>query len=706
LVLLLVCCFSAVYSECSRCRAFDLTISCEEQASLVKRKYNGYMCAAKAGANVVLNCTLDDIDGLAVEYEWWKSNTVEGKDFGSQMSGSKQIANCTTASCQLTDVQWSESEDVGEHDSQFYQCVAKVTLNSNEHVFYSNAIKVDVQAYIAAGEATIGSESVDIRTTETKLACTVPTTNPASEVVWKYMSSNGSSEQDAESMSNVLVVRDTIVANDAKYGYSVGMLVLMDFKASDAGTYKCLVKYTDQWGNVNQAVKSTYNVASTGITKSSVSEQLILVSHVTGPAFLYHDTDATKLQCLASNLDAGESAKHYWQKSEVIDGLTVYRNVSSNFTMTHQNRTLLLSKNYDYTDTQFRCQVQKGSSQLLRNGFIQSPILPKTTFVPTGMSCKTNGSSYEATINSLMSDDVEGSGQVLAGSSYYWHRNGDSISKFTEGYSVASSKLGYTISESKQCDYVQQHKYYGGVYSVQQIHSLSVFDSLSEVVPTISQIKTSGSDLKTITCIGAVSGFGTTLNNKIGVSIMLDVSGCTEYMHAVTAWSEVKGTCETSTSRWVTIDRSKLCSNCVIKCYAATACKESQMSAVTVEPKTTCDGDTSAVTSDMPGWGVALIVVVVIIGLFGISAIFFYTYMEKIQANSDSKIVGAAVLKVNNFVGKKPEPEEPTPMFTMPSMPDIGNIFKLEDVEEPKKERWWKRWNPFKRSAKVAEPDI
>ena len=42
------------------------------------------------------------------------------------------------------------------------------------------------------------------------------------------------------------------------------MLVLMDFKASDAGTYKCLVKYTDQFDNVNQAVKRTYNVASTG----------------------------------------------------------------------------------------------------------------------------------------------------------------------------------------------------------------------------------------------------------------------------------------------------------------------------------------------------------------------------------------------------------------------------------------------------------
>ena len=37
-------------------------------------------------------------------------------------------------------------------------------------------------AYIAADEATIGSESVDIRSTETKLACTVPTTNPASQV--------------------------------------------------------------------------------------------------------------------------------------------------------------------------------------------------------------------------------------------------------------------------------------------------------------------------------------------------------------------------------------------------------------------------------------------------------------------------------------------------------------------------------------------
>ena len=43
----------------------------------------------------------------------------------------------------------------------------------------------------------------------------------------------------------------------------------------------------------------------------------------------------------------------------------------------------------------------------------------------------------------------------------------------------------------------------------------SADDSLSEVVPTLSQIKTSGSDMKTVTCTGAVTGFGTTLNNKV-----------------------------------------------------------------------------------------------------------------------------------------------------------------------------------------------
>ena len=35
----------------------------------------------------------DDIDGLAVEYEWWKSNTVEGKSFSSQTSGSQQVSS-------------------------------------------------------------------------------------------------------------------------------------------------------------------------------------------------------------------------------------------------------------------------------------------------------------------------------------------------------------------------------------------------------------------------------------------------------------------------------------------------------------------------------------------------------------------------------------------------------------------------------------
>ena len=61
-----------------------------------------------------------------------------------------------------------------------------------------------------------------------------------------------------------VIVKIKELLSSAKYGYSAGMLVLMDFKASDAGTYKCLVKYTDQFDNVNQAVKRTYNVASTG----------------------------------------------------------------------------------------------------------------------------------------------------------------------------------------------------------------------------------------------------------------------------------------------------------------------------------------------------------------------------------------------------------------------------------------------------------
>ena len=43
----------------------------------------------------------------------------------------------------------------------------------------------------------------------------------------------------------------------------------------------------------------------------------------------------------------------------------------------------------------------------------------------------------------------------------------------------------------------------------------SADDSLSEVVPTLSQIKTSGSDMKTVTCTGTVTSFGTTLNNKV-----------------------------------------------------------------------------------------------------------------------------------------------------------------------------------------------
>lgn len=52
------------------------------------------------------------------------------------------------------------------------------------------------------------------------------------------------------------------------------------------------------------------------------------------------------------------------------------------------------------------------------------------------------------------------------------------------------------------------------------------------------------------------------------------------------------------------------------------------------------------------------------------------------------------------------EVEEPQPMFTMPSMPDIGGIFKIESSEPVKKEKWYKRWNPFKRSKASAEPDI
>ena len=57
-----------------------------------------------------------------------------------------------------------------------------------------------------------------------------------------------------------------------------------------------------------------------GVTLSSVSEGLRIVSQVSGPDFLFKDTEETVLHCLGSNLVAGDTAYHYWQKAEEVNG--------------------------------------------------------------------------------------------------------------------------------------------------------------------------------------------------------------------------------------------------------------------------------------------------------------------------------------------------------------------------------------------------
>ena len=61
-------------------------------------------------------------------------------------------------------------------------------------------------------------------------------------------------------------------------------------------------------------------IYSSGVTLSSVSEGLRMVSQVASPDFLFKDTEETVLHCLGSNLVAGETAYHYWQKAETVDG--------------------------------------------------------------------------------------------------------------------------------------------------------------------------------------------------------------------------------------------------------------------------------------------------------------------------------------------------------------------------------------------------
>ena len=50
----------------------------------------------------------------------------------------------------------------------------------------------------------------------------------------------------------------------AKYGYSEGMLVIMNFKADDVGVYKCSVRHETLLGIINQKDVTSYIVASSG----------------------------------------------------------------------------------------------------------------------------------------------------------------------------------------------------------------------------------------------------------------------------------------------------------------------------------------------------------------------------------------------------------------------------------------------------------
>ena len=43
-----------------------------------------------------------------------------------------------------------------------------------------------------------------------------------------------------------------------------------------------------------------------------------------GPDFLFNDADSTVFECLASNLVAGETAQHSWQKAESVNGIGAF----------------------------------------------------------------------------------------------------------------------------------------------------------------------------------------------------------------------------------------------------------------------------------------------------------------------------------------------------------------------------------------------
>eukprot|EP00116_Pleurobrachia_bachei_P008596 sb/3468858/ len=221
------------------------------------------------------------------------------------------------------------------------------------------------------------SHSVDIGTTEVKMECPVPVTNPPSSAVW-YLSDDAddASPKELTEQSNMMVVENTIVSSDSKYGYSNGMLIVMNFAART--------------------------------TLSGASQALRIVSQVQGPDFLFGDTDQTTLECKPSNVDAGTTTSIYWQKTETENGIIVYKNLTgTGWTYSDDNRVLKFTKTNSLEGSQFRCQVIRGDTEILLNGFKQSPILPKTGYIPPGMGCSVNGTSYTADIDTLMSSDLE-----------------------------------------------------------------------------------------------------------------------------------------------------------------------------------------------------------------------------------------------------------------------------------------------------------
>ncbi|XP_063686077.1 uncharacterized protein LOC134819859 [Bolinopsis microptera] len=641
---------------CSRCRAFDLWLGCEPEDNKVVSLFNGHKCAAVENANVKLNCSLGDSDGLTLEYKWYKSSKVGGQSLASMASDAKQI-NCTFEVCDLSEVTWSSEMNLEKHDSHFYQCVVTVKEGADEAVktvatLYSNVLAVDVQKYVApAGEMVSESHSVDIGTAEVKLACALPTTNPPSTAVWIYSKDADSNATAISNQANMIVVQNTIISTDAKFGYSVGMLVIMNFKADNVGVYKCAVQHQTLLGVVNQ---KDVGLSHCGITQTSVSESLRIVSKVQNPAFLFNDTDTTTLTCLGSNIVAGETAQHYWQKAESVDGVIAYKNITSSadFQVSNNGRSLTFTRDYSLAGTTFRCQIQKGVHSILINELHQAPIIPKSGHIPTGLQCGVSNSSVTVGIDNLLTADVSSTGvvQVLAGSSYFWKVDNAVINKFTEGYTVSSSSLGMEVKGDEQCHYLQNFKYIDNLYSVQQILAVSVLPEDYKTAPTV-ELTESGGDIVTITCTSKLDSIPETLQEKLGLNVLFDVGGCMEYTDAVVEVSDNTGTCDESVTRWMKLNKKKLCSECVVKCAAATSCVTSEEKIVKVPAgKENCgSGETGAVTdeSGLPTWGVALICVVVILGVIFISAVFFYTYMQRQQNHSDGKILGATVLKVD-----------------------------------------------------------